>query len=105
LGFVHTGHVRSFVYDIADLYKADYSIPCAFEVAAGGFQDIGAQTRHAMRNRFHDGALLERCTRDIKHLLVPDDPEEEEDSGDVIQLWDGGDRTVAGGVGYSEVDW
>ncbi len=105
LGFVHTGHVRSFVYDIADLYKADYSIPCAFEVASGGFQDVGAETRRAMRNRFHDGALLERCARDIKHLLVPDEADEAEDSGDVIRLWDGGDRTVAGGVGYSEVDW
>ena len=30
LGFVHTGHDRSFVYDMADLYKADISIPIAF---------------------------------------------------------------------------
>ena len=29
LGFVHTGHERSFVYDIADLYKAELSIPVA----------------------------------------------------------------------------
>ena len=27
LGFVHTGHDLSFVYDIADLYKADTTIP------------------------------------------------------------------------------
>ena len=26
LGFIHTGHHRSFVYDIADLYKAELSI-------------------------------------------------------------------------------
>ena len=30
LGFVHVGHERSFVYDIADLYKAELSIPVAF---------------------------------------------------------------------------
>lgn len=30
LGFVHTGHERSFVYDVADLYKAELSIPVAF---------------------------------------------------------------------------
>jgi CRISPR-associated protein Cas1 len=34
LGFVHTGHERSFVYDIADLYKAEITIPIAFQVAA-----------------------------------------------------------------------
>ena len=26
LGFIHTGHDRAFVYDIADLYKAEYTI-------------------------------------------------------------------------------
>src|SRR5699024_9880638 len=34
LGFVHTGHDKSFVYDIADLYKADTSIPLAFKIAS-----------------------------------------------------------------------
>lgn len=32
LGFVHTGHDRSFVYDVADLYKAECTIPIAFNV-------------------------------------------------------------------------
>ncbi|WP_448062249.1 type I-E CRISPR-associated endonuclease Cas1e [Cellulomonas hominis] len=111
LGFVHTGHVRSFVYDVADLYKAEYAIPCAFEIAAGSFIDIGAETRRAMRDRFHDGSLLEQCARDIKHLLVPDStPESDETwddgSDDVVRLWDGGDRAVAGGTSYGdEVDW
>lgn len=31
LGFVHTGKMLSFVYDIADLYKAETTIPAAFE--------------------------------------------------------------------------
>ena len=34
LGFVHTGHECSFAYDIADLYKANTTIPIAFEMAA-----------------------------------------------------------------------
>jgi len=34
LGFVHTGHDLSFVYDIADLYKAQITIPIAFEIAS-----------------------------------------------------------------------
>lgn len=31
LGFVHTGGALSFVLDIADLYKAEYTIPLAFD--------------------------------------------------------------------------
>lgn len=107
LGFVHTGHVRSFVYDMADLYKAEYSIPCAFEVASQEFPDIGAETRRAMRDRFYDGALLERCAHDIRHLLAPDAPETDADADqpDVVRLWSGGDATVAGGTSYGEADW
>jgi CRISPR-associated protein Cas1 len=108
LGFVHTGHVRSFVFDVADLYKAEYAIPCAFEIAAGTYLDIGAETRRAMRDRFHDGSLLERCVRDIRHLLLPDDatPSSASDTdADVVQLWDGGERVVAGGTSYPEPDW
>jgi CRISPR-associated protein Cas1 len=36
LRFVHTGHIRSFVYDIADLYKAGITLPIAFDIAARG---------------------------------------------------------------------
>lgn len=108
LGFVHTGHVRSFVFDIADLYKAEYAIPCAFETAAAGYEDVGAETRRAMRDRFRDGRLLERCARDIRHLLapgsaVPDDTASTE--ADVVELWDGGTRTVAAGTDWGDLGW
>lgn len=33
LGFIHTGKMLSFVYDIADLYKAEITIPLAFREA------------------------------------------------------------------------
>ena len=37
LGFVHTGKMLSFVYDVADLYKMELTVPAAFiEVAKGG---------------------------------------------------------------------
>ena len=101
LGFVHTGHVRSFVFDIADLYKAEYAIPCAFEIAAAEYLDVAAETRRAMRDRFYDGALLERCAKDVRRLLL----DEPMDDSDVVTLWDGGMRTVPGGVGYGTVDW
>jgi len=34
IGFIHTGTMLSFVYDIADLYKTDLTVPLAFRVAA-----------------------------------------------------------------------
>ena len=34
IGFIHTGKPRSFVYDIADLFKFETVVPIAFRVAA-----------------------------------------------------------------------
>src|SRR5438105_15093577 len=34
LGFIHTGRMLSFVYDIADFYKVEVTIPLAFRLAA-----------------------------------------------------------------------
>ena len=45
LGFVHVGHECSFVYDIADLYKAEVTIPIAFEVAVQVPEDLPAVVR------------------------------------------------------------
>ena len=45
LGFVHVGHECSFVYDIADLYKAEVTIPIAFEVATQAPEDLPAVVR------------------------------------------------------------
>lgn len=105
LGFVHTGHARSFVYDIADLYKAEVAIPVAFDVAARGADDVPAETRRAVRDAVKDGRILERCARDIRRLLLPDGQDEGQD-WNVVQLWDGGDRTVAGGTSYDvDVPW
>lgn len=40
---MHTGHDLSFVYDIADLYKGDITIPISFEIASSidENEDIG----------------------------------------------------------------
>jgi CRISPR-associated protein Cas1 len=109
LGFVHTGHVRSFVYDIADLYKAEISIPIAFDIAAREVADIGAETRRAVRDSMKGSAFLETCVRDIKILLQEDDgvveygPEAFEDP-DVVMLWDYNGRSVAGGTSYGDDD-
>ncbi|MET9229151.1 type I-E CRISPR-associated endonuclease Cas1e [Lentzea sp. NPDC003310] len=110
LGFVHTGHVKSFVYDVADLYKADISIPIAFDIAARHVADIGAETRRAVRDHMRGGAFLDTCVRDIRTLLREDDEElieygpEAFDDIDVVKLWDTKGRTVAGGTSYGDDD-
>lgn len=105
LGFVHTGHDLSFVYDVADLYKAELSIPVAFDVAAQDPPDVGAATRHAMRDAFHSAGLVERVVKDLRHLLL-DDAADEEPDGDVVMLWDAARGVVGGGTNYdTDVDW
>jgi CRISPR-associated protein Cas1 len=102
LGFVHTGHERSFVYDIADLYKAEITIPAAFEIAAKAPDDIGGEVRRTVRDRLASGNILERCTKDIRRLLTENDADDsEQDAGvDVLRLWDDKAGEVASGIMY-----
>ncbi|MER7461156.1 type I-E CRISPR-associated endonuclease Cas1e [Micromonospora sp. NPDC126480] len=110
LGFIHTGHDRSFVYDIADLYKADITIPVAFNIVASGSTDIGPDTRRAVRDHVYDGALLDRCVRDIRNLLLspgPGGPIDEqwlhdEPAADTVRLWDENGYELASGRNYGE---
>lgn len=108
LGFVHTGHQRSFVYDIADLYKAELTIPLAFDIAADPPGDVGSEARRRLRDVVHGGSLLARCAQDLQKLLLGDGeigaaglhgaPEEEVEPDEVF-LWDS-DGSVEAGVSY-----
>lgn len=107
LGFIHTGHERSFVYDIADLYKAEITIPIAFKIAAEEPEDIGAVTRRAVRDAIADGSILERMVKDIRELLLEisqdgslQDVQEIETN--VIQLWDDKNGFVKNAVSYGK---
>ena len=101
LGFVHTGHERSFVYDIADLYKAELSIPVAFKTAALHPDDIGSATRKNMRDALYDLSIMKRMVEDIADLLSMDD-DPGESLGDEVKLWDEKDGEVAAGKQYSD---
>ena len=102
LGFVHTGHDMSFVYDIADLYKAEITIPIAFQVAADYKEgdDVGRITRLKVRDAFVGGKILTRIVKDIQELLNVDD--EDAITAVPISLWDEKDKLVPYGVNYSE---
>jgi CRISPR-associated protein Cas1 len=102
LGFVHTGHERSFVYDIADLYKAEVTIPIAFQVAAASTPDeVGAVTRRAVRDAISNGKILERAAGDIRSLLK-DTAKEEGFAADVVHLWDEKSGYVKNAVSYGK---
>ena len=102
LGFVHTGHDLSFVYDVADLYKGETSIPIAFQIAslATSSDDVERMTRLKVRDAFVETKLIQRVVKDLQYLLDIEPPEQIE--ADLINLWDDKDRLVAHGVSYRE---
>lgn len=104
LGFIHTGHQRSFVYDIADLYKATISIPIAFEVAAEKPEDVGKETRHRVRDAISDGKILEEAVKDIRNLLLDHEEISEQADVEVMRLWDNESGSVPYAVSYGKED-
>lgn len=100
LGFVHVGHEGSFVYDIADLYKAEVTIPIAFQVAAEEPEDLPAVVRRRVRDAMVEHHILERMVHDIRWLLLGEEelPAQEE----AVYLWDNRIGEVANGINYHE---
>ncbi|MFF5037944.1 type I-E CRISPR-associated endonuclease Cas1e [Nocardia salmonicida] len=97
LGFVHTGSALSFVLDIADLYKAEYSIPLAFDLIADDLTEE-RDARLGLRDLIAQRRLLVRIVDDVRTLLhVPKTAVEA--SGP--QLWDGSDGVVEGGTNWA----
>ena len=101
LGFVHVGHELSFAYDIADLYKAEITIPIAFEMAAQNADDIGSATRRRVRDELRTGHILDRMVHDIKYLLSDDDWNEE-DYQSTLYLWDNVQGELEHGISYAK---
>lgn len=107
LGFVHVGHECSFAYDIADLYKAQTTIPIAFEMAAmvrDNFNDkiptdFSGMVRRRLRDEIVKLHLLEKMVHDIKYLLSDQEEESEEQA---VYLWDNIKDKVENGRQYGE---
>ncbi len=69
LGFIHTGKQLSFVYDIADLYKTEISIPVSFMAAAENEHGIEKTVRMRCRDIFKRNRILKRIVLDIEDCL------------------------------------
>ncbi len=106
LGFLHSGKALSFVYDIADLYKAEVVVPVAFAAAAASHDDVERRVRHQLRDAFRTSRLLERVAKDLLRLFdLEDNPDSfEVDASRPGDIWDGGDNYVPGGTAYGRDD-
>jgi CRISP-associated protein Cas1 len=110
LGFVHTGKALSFVYDIADLYKATIVVPTAFRVAQDGNSAVETHMRHLLRDTFLESRLLEKIVPDLALLTrgatETKEQEEDFDADDAMPsgLWDPEAGTIAGGINYSDTE-
>jgi CRISP-associated protein Cas1 len=106
LGFIHTGKMLSFVYDVADLYKTEVTIPIAFHAVAEGIENLDSRVRHACRDSFRAARLLQRIVPDIERALgAPDvsaDYDFDRDPAAPGSLWDDRRGEVAGGVNRGE---
>ena len=102
LGFLHVGHENSFVYDIADLYKAEIVIPLAFELAAQAPPDLPGEMRRRTRDKMAAAHILERMVRDIRALLLPEASEASAEAANELYLWNGTAGVLRGGISYAE---
>jgi CRISPR-associated protein Cas1 len=107
LGFIHHGGQYAFVYDIADLYKSEVTIPLAFSLHNA--HDPERQARLALRDEFRLLRLLPRIVTDIQGLLDPHaswDRETTSRDSTLVSLWDPDIGLLPGGVNYGgEEQW
>lgn len=71
IGFVHTGKQLSFVYDIADLYKTETTIPVAFQIVSESHENVERRVRYALRDMFREQKqkLMKRIIPDLKDII------------------------------------
>lgn len=99
LGVVHTGTDRALVYDIADLYKAEISIPAAFDAVAAARGKPSVEVRRHVRDYVVSHGLMPRMVKDMKYLF--DVPDEELVSDAELMLWSELE-VIASGMNWAE---
>lgn len=104
LGFIHTGHDLAFVYDVADLYKAEITIPLSFEIASSveANDDIGRISRLRMREALVENKMMSRMVKDLQDIfdITPD----ESFIAEELELWDDRGSLEPYGVSYYEFE-
>lgn len=70
LGFIHSGHINSFVFDIADIYKVEYTLPIIFECLSKLEGTSFKIIRTKLREMFRERKLLEKIISDIQRIIT-----------------------------------
>jgi len=70
IGFLHTGKARSFVFDIADIFKFETVVPVAFRLAASEPSEPEREVRLACRDAFRSTRLLQKIIPTIEEILA-----------------------------------
>jgi CRISPR-associated protein Cas1 len=77
LGFIHEDSSNAFTLDIADLYRAEFTLPLAFGVAKQALEDPELLLERALRreaaSQFRKQKLISKMIDRIKELLHVDD--------------------------------
>lgn len=94
IGFIHTGKMDSFVYDMADLYKEKVSIPVAFETVSKNPVNLDSSVREAMRGKILELHLLKHIVNDLKMLFNCED--EDIKNLEQLKIWDPKENVIAG---------
>lgn len=99
LGVIHMGTDRAFVYDIADLYKAEIAIPAAFEAVAESQGAPSIEVRRKVRDLVVEKRLMQRMVKDLKFIMEV--PDEDLQADAELMLWTELD-VIASGVNWDE---
>jgi CRISP-associated protein Cas1 len=77
LGFIHEDSSNAFTLDVADLYRAEITLPLAFRIAKRAISDPSLHLERELRKEagriFHKQQLIPKMIDRIKELLGVDD--------------------------------
>ena len=73
LGFIHVGNINSFVFDIADLYKVETTLPASFETVRdcknNSNLNFESELRKNCRKYFAKMDILKKVVKDLEYLF------------------------------------
>lgn len=82
IGFIHTGHISSFVFDISDLFKEEITVPLAFKLS----KELGYFDRHKMIKAYRDLITEKKVIKRMVNVL--EDLFDETETIDVeLNIW------------------
>lgn len=102
LGFIHTGNILSFIYDLSDLYKMETTVPASFKTVSMlnkmGRKDLDYNLlRKNLYEFFNEKDLLKKIPKDLDYLFEGIDIENINEDG---ALWNGKNEEVVFGKNY-----